>query len=92
MSKLSQVTAHECVAQSDDLSQLDPQVLEHRLGDLIRRYVRGRSTVLAHSVVHHIEALICHPDVRDPALFCSYRRLATHWRWLAAQHNLSGVV
>jgi hypothetical protein len=71
MSKLSQVTAHDCVAQSDDLSQLDKQVLEHRLGDLIRRYVRGRSTVLAYSVVRHIEALIRHPDVRDPALFCS---------------------
>lgn len=91
MSILSQISEHDGATPSQDLSQLDPQALEYRLGDLIRRYVRGRSAVLAHSVVNHIEALIRHPQVRDPTLFCAYRRLATHWRWLAAQHSGIGV-
>lgn len=74
-----------------DLSRLAPGTLEVRLGDLIRRYVRGRSAELAQSVVRHIEALYLHPELRDPALFCAYRRLATHWRWLAAQHGAGGA-
>lgn len=87
MTNLTHPSGHDGVTPSQDLSQLAPQALETRLGDLIRRYVRGRSAGLAHSVVNHIEALIRHPQVRDPALFCAYRQLATHWRWLAAQHN-----
>ena len=91
MTTLSQTSERDGATPSQDLSQLDPQALEYRLGDLIRHYVRGRSAVLAHSVVSHIEALIRHPQVRDPALFCAYRRLATHWRWLAAQHKGTGI-
>lgn len=72
---------------SADLSLLAPEALEGRLRDLIRGYVRARSAELAQSVVSHIEALCRHPELRDPALFCAYRRLATHWRWLAAQHG-----
>ena len=72
---------------STDLSLLAPEALEGRLGDLIRRYVRARSAELAQSVVRHVEALCCHPELRDPALFCVYRQLATHWRWLAAQYG-----
>jgi hypothetical protein len=71
--------------QSPDLSLLEPEALESRLRDLIRGYVRARSAGLAQSVVKHIEALYSHPQLRDPALFCAYRRLAAHWRWLASQ-------
>lgn len=76
---------------SADLSLLAPETLEGRLRDLIRGYVRARSAELAQSVVGHIEALCRHPELRDPALFCAYRRLATHWRWLAAQHGGTGA-
>ncbi len=77
--------------QSPDLSLLEPEALEGRLRDLIRGYVRTRSAGLAQSVVRHIEALCSHPDLRDPTLFCAYRRLATHWRWLAAQQGDVGA-
>jgi hypothetical protein len=72
---------------STDLSLLAPEALEGRLRDLIRRYVFARSAELAQSVVRHVEALCSHPELRDPALFCAYRQLATHWRWLAAQYG-----
>ena len=72
---------------STELSLLAPEALEGRLGDLIRRYVGSRSAELAQSVVRHVEALCCHPELRDPALFCAYRQLATHWRWLADQYG-----
>jgi hypothetical protein len=91
MSDPSHIQKSVALSPERDLSHLEPQTLEVRLGDLIRRYVRGRSAELAQSVVGHIEALIQHPEVRDPALFCAYRRLATHWRWLAAQHSGSGT-
>ena len=87
MSNLFQITEREGDTVNNDLSRLDQRSLEHRVGDLIRRYVRDRSAVLALSVVRHIEALIRHPDVRDPALLCAYRRLATHWRWLATEYS-----
>jgi hypothetical protein len=82
MSVLSQPPGH-----SPDLSLLEPEALKGRLRDLIRAYVRARSAGLAQSVVSHIEALYRHPELRDPALFCAYRRLAIHWRWLAAQQG-----
>lgn len=81
----------ESAAPEHDLAHLEPEALERRLGDLIRRYAHGRSAELARSVTRHLEALIRHPQVRDPALFCAYRRLATHWRWLAAQHGGRGL-
>ena len=69
---------------SSDLSRLKPEDLELHLGELIRRYVRHRSADLAERVVESIEALYLHPDLgSDAELFCAYRRLARHWRWLA---------
>ncbi len=73
---------------ADDLAHLEPQILERRLGDLIRRYVRQCSAELAESVIRHIEALYLHPDIyRDPERHCAYRRFAHHWRLLNAQHG-----
>jgi hypothetical protein len=72
-----------------DLILLDPPVLEGRLRDLIRGYVRQRSAELAQAVVEHLDALCLHSDLHDPSLFCAYRRLARHWRWLAQQHAVS---
>jgi hypothetical protein len=34
--------------------------------------------------VTHLDALCQDPDLRDPDLFCAYRRLVRHWRWLSA--------
>jgi len=67
-----------------DLRALASQTLEHRLGELIRRYVQQRSQERARAVVRHLEALCLHPDYDgDPAQRCAYRRLAQHWRWLS---------
>ena len=67
-----------------ELVLLESAVLERRLGELIRRYVRHRSANLARSIVLHIETLCRHPDFDgDPHQRCIYRRLARHWDWLA---------
>jgi hypothetical protein len=72
--------------EDTELSRLKPEDLELHLGELIRRYVRHRSSDLADRVVESIEALYLHPDLSaDPDRFCAYRRLARHWRWLAHQ-------
>jgi hypothetical protein len=66
------------------LSQLPPDAIERRLGDLIRYYVRWRSPAVAQSVVSHIEALCAHPQFEGGASErCAYLRLRSHWRWLA---------
>jgi hypothetical protein len=76
----------------DDLSHLEPGVLEHRLRDLIRRYAQQRSPELAESVVYHIEALYLQPtSCKDPVQHCMYRRFARHWRWLAAQQGVASI-
>jgi hypothetical protein len=68
----------------NELRTLASRTLEHRLGELIRRYVEQRSQELARAVVRHLEALCLHPDYDgDPAQRCAYRRLAQHWRWLS---------
>lgn len=68
------------------LSTIPSGDLEHRLGDLIRRYVHQRSQELAQSVVRHLDALCLHPDYDgDSAQRCAYRRLARHWRWLSQE-------
>lgn len=67
------------------LAHLKPAVIQGRLRDLIRAYVAHRSSTLAESVVAHLEALCLHSETRDPGLFCAYRQLARHWRWLAGQ-------
>jgi len=68
------------------LCAIPSQDLEHRVGDLIRRYVYQRSQDLAQSVVSHLEALCLHPDYDgDAAQRCAYRRLARHWRWLSQE-------
>jgi hypothetical protein len=65
--------------------------LEHRLGDLIRRYVHRRSQDVAQSVVSHLEALCLHPDYDgDAAQRCAYRQLARHWRWLSQELGAGG--
>ena len=62
-----------------------PDVIRLRLGVLISRYLREGSAELAQLVVAHMEALCQDPNLRDPDLFCGYRRLIRHWRWLSAQ-------
>jgi len=77
---------------TDDLVRLDRPVLESRLGDLIRRYVREASAEQAESVVRHIDALYLHPDVcRDPEEQCAYRRFARHWRCIAGRHQTGSL-
>ena len=74
----------------DDLARLEPRILEQRLGNLVRRYVRHCSGDLAKAVVRHLEALYLHPLIcRNPEQCCAYRRFASHWRLLAAQHGQS---
>ena len=70
-----------------DLSQTQAADIEVRLGELIRRYAHEGTRGLGEAVVAHIEALCQHPDLRDPALFCAYRQLARHWRWLTHRHG-----
>lgn len=73
----------------EDLLNMAPTAIEGRLASLIRRYAHNPSGPLAQGVVRHIEALCHHPNLRDPVLFCAYRRLARHWRWIAARTNPS---
>jgi hypothetical protein len=68
----------------DDQCPLGPEAIRLRLGLLIGRYLREGSTDLAQSIVTHLDALCQDPDLRDPDLFCAYRRLVRHWRWLSA--------
>lgn len=64
---------------------LAPEAIEQRLADLIRAYVHGRSAALARSVVHHCEALLLHPALRNqPDRLDGLCCLARHWRLLAA--------
>lgn len=72
-----------------DQSPLAANALRVRLGVLMGRYLREGSAELARSVVAHLEALCQDPELRDADLFCAYRRLARHWRWLSAQHGAS---
>ncbi len=59
-------------------------MIEQRLGKLIRHYVQTRSPAIASSVVRHIEMLCTHPGFEGGSSeLCSYLRLKTHWRWLA---------
>jgi hypothetical protein len=78
------MTTYVQIPETRDLSALASATLEHRLGKLIRLYVRRRSQHLARAVVRHLDALCLHPDYDgDPAQRCAYRRLAQHWRWLS---------
>lgn len=65
-----------------------PREIEIRLGQLIRGYLKRRSTALATAVVRYIEALCAHPDYCGSwEERCAYRRLARHWSglaWIAA--------
>lgn len=72
----------------DDLTQLAAPELRGRLATLIRQYAHQRSVELAETILCHIEALCLHPaDCRDAEQLCAYRRLARHWRWLAASQR-----
>jgi hypothetical protein len=84
------MTIHIQSFEDTELSRLRPEDLELHLGELIRHYVRHRSSDLAERVVQSIEALYQHPDLgADPDRFCAYRRLARHWRWLAHQAQVA---
>ena len=72
-----------------DQSGLAASELRVRLGVLIGRYLRDGSAELACSVVAHLDGLCQDPELRDADLFCAYRRLARHWRWLSAQQRQS---
>lgn len=70
------------------LVQIKPESLEQRLGTLMRRYLRTRSPALARLVVRHIEALCAHPGYHaTPEQRCVYRKMAAHWRCLAARNT-----
>lgn len=74
---------------ADDLAHLEADVLRARLGELIRGYARQGTAELAESVVDHIEALYLHPCYcREPEEQCAFRRLARHWRLLAARRGV----
>ncbi len=75
--------------RSDASDPSSMTAIEARLAELIRRSARGCPPDLAETVLRHIEALCQHPELRDPAQFCAYRRLARHWRWLAAHGGQS---
>jgi len=72
-------------ARSDAIDLCSMAAIESRLAELIRRSARGCPPELAQTVLRHIEALCRHPELRDPDQFCAYRRLARHWRWIAAR-------
>jgi len=79
---------------ADRLSLLDDDqcppgldTIRRRLGLLISRYLREGSRELAQSIVAHLEVLCQDPDLRDPDLFCAYRRLVRHWRWLSVRQG-----
>lgn len=86
------VTAHPLQAPGGCQSSLAPDAIRGRVGVLIRRYLREGSPGLARSVVAHLEVLCEDPELRDADLFCAYRRLVRHWRWLAGQPDTSGGV
>lgn len=69
------------------LTELPPDAIEQRLGQLIRHYLQTRSPAIAGSVVRHIETLCAHPAFEGGSgELCAYLRLKTHWRWLANHH------
>lgn len=72
---------------ADDLpAHLTPDALRLRLAELIRRYVQAPSAQLAETVVKHVQALYLHPAMRYAAdQQAALRRLACHWRCLAAR-------
>ncbi|MCG7955595.1 MAG: ATP dependent RNA helicase [Candidatus Thiodiazotropha taylori] len=64
--------------------QMEPELIESRIGFLIWRYQVSRSIRMARAVVTHIEALCSHPDTNDSdGLVCTYRRTLQMWRVLA---------
>lgn len=66
------------------LSSLDPAELRAGLEALLQAYQSSRSLLRAWLVVHYAETLSAHPELEEPdETRCAYRRLATHWRWLA---------
>jgi hypothetical protein len=66
------------------LYRLDPEIIQRRLGVLMRTYVHTRSVTVARVVVRHLEGLCAHPHFQaDSEERCAYRRLAREWRLLA---------
>lgn len=74
------------------LDQLQPHAIEHRLGHLLRHYLRTRSPELAVSIVRHIEALCVHPDLAGATNNrCAYLHLKAHWRCLVESEGTSMI-
>lgn len=86
------ITLHPLEAVGGHQPPLGPEAARRRLVVLIRRYQREGSPGLARLVVLYLEALCEDPELRDADLFCAYRRLLRHWRWLAAPQGGWGEV
>ncbi|MEW8627939.1 MAG: ATP dependent RNA helicase [Candidatus Thiodiazotropha sp.] len=64
--------------------QMEPELIESRIGFLIWRYQVSRSKKMARAIVTHIEALCSHPDsIESGGIVCAYRRTLQMWRVLA---------
>jgi hypothetical protein len=76
------------LAKSETLSQvfqqMEPELIESRIGFLIWRYQVSRSRQIAGAIANHIEALCDHPDLIEvDGIVCAYRRTLKLWRALA---------
>ncbi len=61
-----------------------PSELKKIIVLLIRLYLRDKNQWTAQAVEVHINALLAHSDFKsDIAERCQFRRLATHWKYLA---------
>ncbi len=71
--------------------QMEPELIESRIGFLIWRYQVSRSRIMARAIVTHIEALCSHPDSIEPdGTVCVYRRTLQMWRLLADGNPVAG--
>ncbi|MBT3023212.1 MAG: ATP dependent RNA helicase [Candidatus Thiodiazotropha sp. (ex Lucina aurantia)] len=72
----------------DAYLQLEPELLESRIGFLLWRYQLCRSRRTARSIVQHMEALCRHPDYDESSIpRCGYQRTLKRWRMLAGENN-----
>jgi hypothetical protein len=70
---------------------MEPELIESRIGILIWRYQVSRSKQMAQSIVTHIEALCTHHDIAESDnVVCAYHRILPMWRVLAG-NNLAAI-
>jgi hypothetical protein len=68
----------------DAYLQLEPDMLESRIGFLMWRYQVAPSQGKALTIVRHLEALCRHPDLERFAIArCHYQRAMAGWRLIA---------